>query len=104
MTEIQWYDVMRVVNIVLTVVALSFLAVAWKRQVEGWNNKTADHWYALVGLVFVLGLGSVENIAQDNPPGSRVLVHTVVLVILLRALLRKEKLEAGPTFKGHDRG
>lgn len=92
----SWDVTLRAVNVVGCLVALYLLARAALQQWPTWNFKTQQHWWALFGWVALCVEGSIESVILDAPPGPRTVITTLVIAWTLRALLIREKLEAGP--------
>lgn len=88
------WDLLRIACVIGCCFCGLLLSSARFKQWNEWTTKTQDHWWALGGWVFVGAYGTVENIIQGNPGGSRLIVLALVIALTLRALLRPGELRA----------
>lgn len=86
--------VLRIVCLIGCLASLYLLSTSRFRQWAEWTPKTKDHWWALTGWTFVGVYGIIEQLAQKNEGGSRLIVLTLVVLLTLRALLRSGELKA----------
>lgn len=93
----DWANILRIVNATGCAFALYLLATAARQQWRGWNEKTRNHWWALLGWV-TLGLeGAIETTVLQVQPGPRTVGQTLVVAWTIRALTIRDELRAEPS-------
>ena len=85
---------LRVINIIGCLLILWWLSVSAFRNWRNWNEKTRMHWWALVGWVFLGFELTIENLIQNNSPGPKTIIQTLVVAWTIRALLLNDELSA----------
>jgi hypothetical protein len=93
----EWPNILRIVNATGCAFALYFLAVAARQQWKQWNDKTRNHWWALLGWVTLGFEGAIESYILQVEPGPRIIGQTLVVAWTLRALTIREPLQAEPS-------
>jgi hypothetical protein len=95
--------VIRIVNCLGCIVALTILLISGHRQWKDWNFKTRQHWLALIGWVS-LGLEStLESYFLNIPGGPRTILVTLVLAWTLHAIFTNEEVRSNPWHSRKDK-
>ena len=89
--------ILRAFCIVGCAFSLWFLGVSAYRGWREWNDKTKTHWWALFGWVFLGLVAIIENLIQENSPGTKTILQALVVAWTVNALLVKEPLVANPS-------
>lgn len=95
--EASWWDWIRAVNILAGGYVFFKMLVA--RQIK-WKHiysvREKRIWHGLMGANITLLLASVENIAQNNPGGARVILTLVATTFMVLAVRTPEDLNHRP--------
>lgn len=90
MSNLQWYDYLRMCTIFLALIALY---ISMNRARKSWNTFTErlkELWWAMNALLILLVEGSVEQIIDNTHWGPRTLLGFLVAIVCVRAQLRNE--------------
>lgn len=78
-----FYDSLRWVNIVLSIVAgARLIEEVFRHWKKTYTFRDQIIWHCLFGTTFTIIVASIENLAQDNPGGPRVILTTVLLIFI----------------------
>lgn len=87
----EFHDFWRVANCLLALGALTYLVVDFVHVHMQLNRRRIYLTFSLMGLLFSVVVGSIENIRQNNPIGLRTAVVTASCAWCLIGLLVTHK-------------
>lgn len=90
MSNLQWYDGIRIITMLL---ALASLYLSARRARKHWNvytKRLKELWWAFQMLLILVVEGTLEAIIADIPGGPRTILSFIVCFVAFRATLRDE--------------
>lgn len=91
MHDIQWYDYLRLITVVLSSLAFYRLAIIAFRHRETYTSRLIDFLWLIFASLFLVTVAGVEAIIQNSPWGYRTLLNFLVAAIGLRATRSSEE-------------
>lgn len=89
MSHLQWFDCVRMVSATMALVCMYLSARRFRKFGHTFTPMMLDLWWVLNGFLFVTFEGSIEQILGMRSYGPRVVLILMVLLVCLRASLRK---------------
>ena len=90
MTNLQWYDWVRFLTMLLALVSLYLSARRFRKNRKTYTRRLKDLWWAMNALLILVIEGSLEAIVSDVPGGPRTILSFLVSLVCLRATTRDE--------------
>lgn len=90
MSNLQWFDFLRIGTIVFALIALYMSAKRAHRDWDDFTNRLRELWWAMNALLLLLIEGNAEQIIQNSNWGPRTLLGFMVALACVRAQFRKE--------------
>lgn len=92
MDSLQWYDYLRIFNGLLAVTTCYLIAKRARRDWATYTQRLKEFSWAMQAFLILTLLGSLEQVLQNVPYGSRMILTTIVVLGTFRAAIRPEGL------------
>jgi hypothetical protein len=90
MNHIEWFDLLRLLNSLGATASFILLGIAYSVRRTEWTRSQMDYWVTLVAGTFLIGLSTLEQIAQDSSFGLRTPATTLLVGWILFLLIWRE--------------
>jgi len=88
MSNLQWYDYLRMLTMLMTLISLYVSGHHAIRQWDKYTNRLKSLWWAFNAFLLLMFEGSLEQILQNATWGPRTLLSFIVSGVALRAILQ----------------
>lgn len=89
----EWYDVLRIVTSLLSLLSMHLLGWHYIRFRKGMSPLHVDFWWAINAMLLLLIVGSIEQIFQNVGFGSRTILGFIVACVFLRGTVRMTRAD-----------
>lgn len=86
----DWYDYVRVFNVMVALAAMYFLGLRFIRNTDTFTSKIKDYWWALNALMFTIVAGQTEQVLRNREETWVLFIIFFAALICLKAARNKD--------------